>query len=317
MLECYRPSAKLSTPYLACRFQGTKVADGGDINDAAPRLGDLGRLYSSFRPVVAEDWSRFDDRTQRRRRRRQSRRMRSPPAQSQEPWQGNKDIVYGSQDDGESDDDSDDDEAATQGIDLDEGELFSQLCAGVNVVQQSARPGLFLSHVNTCDGVIRVWRNWLADMSARCSTAPSSASSCSSLLSSSWPSSILSQSDSDRDINFSDDESRSKFGSRSRCSSRDGSTAEIDRDEFLWVDTAKSVGLRFRVEPSGPMTPEPLLLGPDATGRGEPPVPYTLIYEELLVRTSMLLRAVEAAALQVISPSSRAVVIAQFEGLIL
>jgi hypothetical protein len=42
---------------------------------------------------------------------------------------------------------------------LDPGELFTQLVLQVNVV--SSVPGLFRSFVQICDGVVRVWRDWL------------------------------------------------------------------------------------------------------------------------------------------------------------
>lgn len=54
------------------------------------------------------------------------------------------------------------DRTATQEIHLDEGELFSQLCCVTNIVKEGPRHGLFTSHVNMSDGVIRVWRDWLA-----------------------------------------------------------------------------------------------------------------------------------------------------------
>lgn len=55
-----------------------------------------------------------------------------------------------------------DDRTATLTVDLDDGEMFSQLCAVTNMVKVGPRRGLFLSHVNVCDGVVRVFRRWLA-----------------------------------------------------------------------------------------------------------------------------------------------------------
>lgn len=133
IFECYHPSAKLSTPYLSCRYLGTVTRDGAPISQEAPALTGLQRLYSSFRPVVAEE--------NRRSRNRPGQPVRQPSAAGQG---------------GEAD------AMATEDLYLDEGELFSQLCAVTNVVKEGPRRGLFVSHVNISEGVIRVWRGWLA-----------------------------------------------------------------------------------------------------------------------------------------------------------
>ena len=133
ILECYHPSAKISTPYLKCQYLNTNTRGGDEVgaNGNEPVLADLGRLYSSFRPALAEE-----NRTQR------ARYQFSAINGSGRPV----------------------DDTATEDIYLDEGELFAQLCAVVNLVSTGPRPGLFLSHVNISDGVLRVWRDWLADM---------------------------------------------------------------------------------------------------------------------------------------------------------
>ncbi|KAM4060349.1 hypothetical protein HRG_002075 [Hirsutella rhossiliensis] len=294
ILECYHPSAKISTPYLACRYLGTCVADGGAIDDGEPVLADLSKLYSSFRPVVAaeEDGWPLDAAARQRRRRRRRRRLAQQSqsdveeAASSQQQAGHADwhqIGEAWQEDDE-DDDEDKDEIATQDIGLDRGELFSQLCTVTNVVKQSSRRGLFVSHVNTCDGVVRVWRKWLADMAAS----------------------------SPIGNGYDDDDNHGTSG--------EGSTT-ISRDRFLWVDAAKSVGLRFRVAPAAASAADnpPLLSGPhdDSEDEDDPAVSYTLVYQELLVRSSMLLSAVETSASQAVSRSTKAVIIAPFEGLVL
>lgn len=52
--------------------------------------------------------------------------------------------------------------AAFDTIHLDESEPFAQLCTVVNIVKRGPRKGLFLSHVNVQEGLIRTWREWLA-----------------------------------------------------------------------------------------------------------------------------------------------------------
>jgi hypothetical protein len=61
---------------------------------------------------------------------------------------------------------SEEPERPSHDVFLDEGELFSQLCTVTNLVKVGPKPGLFLSHVNINDGVIRVWRDWLAAQAA-------------------------------------------------------------------------------------------------------------------------------------------------------
>ncbi|KAJ6447071.1 F-box domain-containing protein [Purpureocillium lavendulum] len=244
ILECYHPSAKISTPYLACRFLGTKTAGKKSIDEGAPRLDDLPKMYSSFRPVQAEE----------------NRRRRLRP-----DWPQQSLAMPGGQSDG-------DDESAVQEVYLDEGELFSQLCTVTNVVKESSRRGFYLSHINTCDGVIRIWRDWLAQLAASTTYRPR------------------------------DDDSQRFAASASHASG-------VEMDKFLWVDPARTVGVRFsnKVMPSERM---PLLSGPG----DDEPVSYSLVYEELLVRSTTLLFAVEASAVQEVSRSSKAVVIAQYGG---
>ncbi|KAB5555095.1 hypothetical protein GE09DRAFT_1059297 [Coniochaeta sp. 2T2.1] len=53
-------------------------------------------------------------------------------------------------------------EVSSETIHLDEAEPFAQLCTVVNIVKRGPRRGLFLSHVNVEEGLIRTWREWLA-----------------------------------------------------------------------------------------------------------------------------------------------------------
>ncbi|CEI68945.1 hypothetical protein FVEN_g11922 [Fusarium venenatum] len=135
ILECYLPSDQLYAPCLACRYQGLVTQYGPPINEVDPRLPDLRRLYSSFRPVFAPET-------------RSPRRGRRRPTETQPS-------------------EDEDDDTATQDIDLDDGELFSQLCAAINLVKEGPRSGLFISHVNLVDGVVRVFRKWLAEAASK------------------------------------------------------------------------------------------------------------------------------------------------------
>ncbi|KAF6822643.1 f-box domain protein [Colletotrichum plurivorum] len=142
MLESYHPSARLSTPSMSCRFTGVDFLNHTCADEEDMSLSDLSKLYSHFRPVVSEETRRM--------RRIYSRRM---PAPMQE------DIG---------------DEPVFQEISLDEDELFSQLCTTTSLVKTGPRPGIFASHSNIEDGVVRVWRHWLERAAIKCAVAPPS-----------------------------------------------------------------------------------------------------------------------------------------------
>lgn len=54
------------------------------------------------------------------------------------------------------------DAEAKQEVTLDEDELFSQLCTSAAIVKKGPRRGFYRSHSSVGDGVMRVWRDWLA-----------------------------------------------------------------------------------------------------------------------------------------------------------
>jgi hypothetical protein len=157
MLECYHPTEKLYTPYLYCNyvytdsFAGVEAEAAGAAGSQTPpapeRTGGLRGIYSHFRPVEHDE--------NRPRRARYSRRQSSSisddgqaPAQAQaqrsvlRPPGGH--------------------ERPSIDVYLDDDESFSQLCTITNLVRLGPKPGLFRSHVNVSDGVVRVWRDWLA-----------------------------------------------------------------------------------------------------------------------------------------------------------
>lgn len=145
MLECYHPSEKLYTPYLYCNylytdsFAGVEAEAEGSHPDAqAAHSGGLRAIYSHFRPVEHDDNAP--------RRARVSRRRQSSIGTSGTSGGGQRSVV----------------ERPSIDVYLDDDESFSQLCATTNLVRLGPKPGLFRSHVNVSDGVVRVWREWLA-----------------------------------------------------------------------------------------------------------------------------------------------------------
>lgn len=219
ILECYHPSAKISTPSLRCQYLGNATCDGSPINERHPSFVDLRKMYSCFRPVIMES----------------NRRRRFRYGWSVETMGGSTQLQIVA-------DDEEVEDMAHQEVYLDEGERFSQLCAAASVVVHGSRTELFTRHVNFSDGVIRVFREWLASM------LPGHSSSRAGAGTSSSSSSVATEASISGSGLFSSGDNR-----------------------VLWVDRTKNVGIRFRVTP-----------GPEARGTiwdDEPPMFYNLTYE--------------------------------------
>ncbi|KAM3508079.1 hypothetical protein MY10362_001425 [Beauveria mimosiformis] len=256
ILECYHPSLKISTPYLSCRPLGTRhptdcaaaaaatrqqqqgeeeeEEEEAEEKEAAPppSLGHVCQLYASFLPVVTEE-----------NRRRRNRNMAWPVSVRDGPPGAA-------------------DEVATQELPFDDGALFSQLCVALNLVTPHGRHrGVFVSHYNMSEHVVRVFRRWLEQGMA------------------------------------GDDGERFPW---------DPTTPPppLASSRILWVDAARTIGLRFRVS-LGPAERMPLLSGTDE----DPAVSYTLTYQELLIRSTSLLMAVEASANKEMEPSQNSIIL--------
>ncbi|RYC59397.1 hypothetical protein CHU98_g6801 [Xylaria longipes] len=147
-------------------------------------------------------------------------------------------------------------EVPSYDVNLEAGDLFTQLCAVTNLVKVGPRRGLFLSIDNVTDGVIRVWRDWLREQAERSATE------------------------------------QQQVGQR--CP---------DDSSILWIDPYKNVGVRFRVL-SREESQTPLLISRDE----DPPVSYTLEYQELIVRTNKLLLTLEISEAQQIAHAETLVV---------
>lgn len=139
ILEAYHPSARFYTPYLSCKYQDLVSREGPALYEysvpapLSPSLGDMKKLYGSYRPVLADE-NRATPRI----------RFGFPRPRRMTT--------------------NDDDKRALHQVSLDEGELFSQLCSVVNVVKEGPRNGLFITHVNVMNKVIRIFRNWLFEL---------------------------------------------------------------------------------------------------------------------------------------------------------
>lgn len=166
ILECYHPSAKLSTPYLYCTYLYTDSLDGvgeagpeaRETDPSSPRpvtLGGLRGIYSHFRPVVQDENRRGRARYPRRQSGVHGAPGQPAEAGSSQPQRPAPEAEVEAEE-----------TRPWHDVYLDEGELLSQLCTVTNLVRLGPRPGLFRSHVNVSDGLIRLWRDWLAEQAA-------------------------------------------------------------------------------------------------------------------------------------------------------
>lgn len=99
------------------------------------RLGKLSGLYSHFRPLQPEEGRKP---------------VRSHPAGGWAPGPSNSLIEREA-------------EFVCQNIHLESHELFSQLCTITNLVKVGPKRGLFKSCVTIGEGIIRIFRPWLAE----------------------------------------------------------------------------------------------------------------------------------------------------------
>ena len=147
LLECFHPSAKLTEPPYFCTYHGT---DGLDRYEAlaesdkslATRLGEMHNLYSRFRP-------------HRRALEAGGRRLKRPPGD-----------VPGSRTFSDASRNSFDAKPVKQVLSLEAHELFTQLVAQTHLVHIVPQHGNFTGFVPMEEGVIRVWRDWLREMTA-------------------------------------------------------------------------------------------------------------------------------------------------------
>ncbi|KAJ0159243.1 hypothetical protein CTA2_10067 [Colletotrichum tanaceti] len=246
VLESYHPVAKQSTPTMTCRFLGLSVPNHTRTGGRDMGLRDLSRLYSHFRPVVSEETRRM-------------RRVfgRRPPGGPTEQEVG--------------------DEPVTQELVLDDGVLFSQLCTTTNLIKSGSIPGLLSSYSNITHGVVRVWRNWLAEAAASSAVCPAGRSS-------------------DKNTILWTDEART-VGLKLRV-------AEVTLERlppYHGLDEDPPVAYSLYYE--GKFNPTP----PPDSAASDPK--WLTVTSELLVRTSHLLLALERSALQEVANSGRATII--------
>ncbi|KAL1959752.1 hypothetical protein VTO42DRAFT_1338 [Malbranchea cinnamomea] len=120
--------------------------------------------------------------------------------------------------------------------------------------------GAFTTCVTLADGIVRLWREWLTQQ-AHLVDAPN-----------------IPEENSDRDCPFTASES----------------------SRIVWVDPAKTIGLKLRVTDVTKESDQPVLMQVDE----EVTTKYEIEFEELLVRTTRLLMAVEEARKADVAPKA-------------
>jgi len=155
ILEAYHPSRRYTQPYLFCNYLGTdglssKHEGEGSLYEGCVgpegKFAKLGALYSRFRPESPGVQGSVP-----------LRRIAGAPVQS---TSGNTtQPIYANGGDGGI-------KKVLYSMTLDADELFGQFCAYANLVQLGPMRGVFLSTVplvESGEGVIRIWREWLQD----------------------------------------------------------------------------------------------------------------------------------------------------------
>lgn len=158
--------------------------------DRAGRLGKLAGIYSHFRPVGPDQ-------------ERRPRRQRHPAGDV--PGYPNVSNLFPAASS------SDEAEIPSQIVSLESHELFSQLCTIANLVKAVPNVGFLLSCITIGEGVIRIWRDWLAERA------------------------VLPRS-----------KGKSSPGTYSRSANSNATSFE-DRERMLWLDNGCNVGIRLRV----------------------------------------------------------------------
>ncbi|KAI9714651.1 MAG: hypothetical protein M1812_006316 [Candelaria pacifica] len=263
ILECFHPTCKAVEPIMYCDYLGTDglsaeaEGEGGVYKDVERkgRLGQLGGLYSHFRPV------RKDPET----------RVRRPHPAGDVPGHPNTSTSYPS--DSSQNSPTEGEELVSQNVSLDAHELFSQLCTVTNIVKIGPHRGLFLSIVNVADGVVRIWREWLAERAA----------------------------------SYTSDKEPSVEGKGGNIQA---SNLRMDSDiekQTLWVDDRRNAGLVLRVKEKKWRRDNPILYRDEDVA-----VSYSIEYEKVLIRTIHLLLMLEQSLLEEANHSGKAIVIGSF-----
>lgn len=224
LLECHHPSQKFTEAPLHCPYLGTPMLESKEegIDSSIASLSVLRGIYSSYQP---------------RRRKAEIPSQRRPgdipgsrTHQESSPQSESPSPIPASS---SSHEPTLEPESVKQIISLEDHELFSQLCATVNLVRNGPRMGLFRSFVSINDeSVVRVWKNWLGRRSL---VDVSSSKSCAD---------SLDYGISHGDLNIPLPLRKAEKGKGVAKTTYKDVT---DDESVLWFDLHKNVGLRVSV----------------------------------------------------------------------
>ena len=280
MLECYHPSEKLYTPYLYCNYLRTDSFSGAEPKAGGRGDGGLAGIYAHFRPVE-------QDENRPRRTTRGFRRHHTPTPTTTTTTTTTTTITG-----------NEEDQRPSTDVYLDDDESFAQLCAVTNLVRLGPKPGLFRSHVNVSEGVLRVWRGWLAVQAAAGGGGVRRGGE-----EREGKGEVEMEMEMEREGEVEEDEEEEGEGGDGA-----GKVQGKGDDGVLWADASREVGVRFRVAEKDIRGQHPVLVASDE----QLPVAYRLEFEELLVRATTLLLMVEKSEVQEFASEGKAIVLASF-----
>jgi hypothetical protein len=228
LLECYHPSVKLFEPPYFCTYHGTdglSLYESGAEDDAniGERLGRMRNMYSRFRPHQRE----LEEGGRKvLRRPGDVPGSRTFPGTAQEEYQG---------------------ETVRQTLSLESHELFTQLVAQTNLVKIGPRHGLFTCFVDVEEGVLRVWKEWLAEIAAR--GREDSATVLQQVV--------------------------EEVGKGKEVAREVEEKVDLDDKSILWVSSSRDTGIRFKVKQRKFRWDTPILIRADE----DMPVSYEIEYD--------------------------------------
>jgi hypothetical protein len=229
LLECYQPSMRLFEPPYFCAYHGTEgmslyeTGAEAEIN-IGERLNKMHNMYSRFRPHQRELEQG-------------GRRVLPRPGDvpGSRTFPGTvKDKYQG--------------ETVKQTLTLEAHELFTQLVPQINLVKIGPRHGLFTCFVDVEEGVLRVWKDWLADTAAK--GRPDQGS---------------------RVTEFEEQIVRSKEAVKEI----NKKNTNLEDPRILWVSSARDSGIRFNVKERKFRRDTPILIRADE----DMPVTYEIEYD--------------------------------------
>lgn len=273
---------KLFEPPYFCTYHGTDglssyEAEPTEEGDVGARLGKMRNMYSRFRPHHRE----LEEGGRRvLRRPGDIPGSRTFPGTAKDRYQGDK---------------------VKQTLSMESHELFTQLVAQTNLVKIGPRHGLFTCFVDVEEGVLRVWKDWLAETAANCR-----------------------QSQAGTQVEDVEEVGKGKEAVKEVNAEVEKRNLDLKDPQILWVTQSRNSGIRFNVKEKKFRRDAPILIRADEGM----PVSYEIEYDgmsfsqllksssnvsaELLVRTSHLLFAFEKSLVQEDNSSGKAVVFGSF-----